>query len=104
MAAKCVTKKTFRPRTKEYDCEGSRLQNGGLTLLLISLSADSTTVLLKAKIGNYSLMNQDKTHVRKEADAFVDGSKTREGRTICYLSNQSSARESEHDPTRRVRI
>ena len=50
MAAKCVTKKTFRPRTKEYDCEGSRLQTGGLTLLLASLPADSTTVLLKAKI------------------------------------------------------
>ena len=25
-------------------CEGSRLQNGGLTILLISLPADSTTI------------------------------------------------------------
>ena len=34
MAAKRVTKKTFRPRTKGYDCEGSRLQNRGLTCSL----------------------------------------------------------------------
>lgn len=31
------------PKTKKYDCEGSRLQNGGLTILLISFPADSTT-------------------------------------------------------------
>ncbi len=35
---------------KHYEFVGSRLQNGGLTILLISLPADSTTVLLKANI------------------------------------------------------
>ena len=49
MAAKRVTKKTFRPRTKGYDCEGSRLQSGGLTLLLISLPADSDDRLAEGK-------------------------------------------------------
>ena len=35
-------------------CEGSRLQDGGLTLLLVSLPADSTTVVLKAKLVYFS--------------------------------------------------
>ena len=36
---------------KQYEFEGSRLQTGGLTLLLISLPADSTTVC-KAKVNH----------------------------------------------------
>ena len=40
-----ATMETVRPCDKQNnDCEGICLQNGGLTLLLISFPSDSTTV------------------------------------------------------------
>jgi len=50
-------------------CEGSSLQNGGLTLLLISLPADSTTVLLMAKIMN-AVETGKKILISPDVDAY----------------------------------
>ena len=49
-AAAYDNSKDLFPYYKQYEFEGSCLQTGGLTLLLISLPADSTTVFLNTKI------------------------------------------------------
>ena len=46
-------------------CEGSRLQNEGLTLLLISLPADSTTVITTANVVKTCEMCKTKLAVGK---------------------------------------
>ena len=58
----------------DISCEGSRLQNGGLTLLLISLPADSTTVLLMAKIVNAVGPGKGSITAYTKPSSAIDGS------------------------------
>ena len=55
-------------------CEGSGLQNGGLTLLLVSLPADSDDHSVESKDTDYYLFGQEKKTILLISIRWLEGS------------------------------